>query len=120
MRNLTEGDPGPPSLLRTPPPFPDECLMGYVLRLTQENGYGTPSWIFDLAKLKINLVNGGRPALYRVCSDLAALRQVIGLTNSECEQLSYKLLEFENTVVVSGHHLTSSPKRGAVIMRVFP
>lgn len=105
MRNLTEGEPAPPSLLRTPLPFPGECLMGYVLRLTQENGYGTSSWIFELAGLKINLVSRGRPALYRVDSDLAALRQVTGLTSSECEQLSYRLIEFENAIVVSGHHL---------------
>ncbi len=105
MKYLNENEPDSPSLLRTPPPFPDECLIGYVLRLTQENGYGTPSWIFELARLKIDLVSGGRPTLYRVYSDLAALRQVTGLTDSECEQLSYRLIGFENAVVVSDHHL---------------
>jgi hypothetical protein len=79
--------------------------MGYVVRLTQENGYTTPSWVFELARLKINLISGGRPALYRVYSDLATFQQTTGLTSSECEHLSYRLIEFENAVVVSAHQL---------------
>ncbi len=30
------------SLVRHPPPYPTESLFGYVLRLTEENGYRTP------------------------------------------------------------------------------
>ncbi len=85
MENLNTGEPYPVRLLRTPSPFIDECLMGYILRLTQENGYGTPSWIFELAGLKVNMARGGHPALYQTHCDLAAFQQMTGLTGSECE-----------------------------------
>jgi hypothetical protein len=105
MENLEKYELGAGRLLRTPAPFIDECLMGYVLRLTQENLYERPSWIFDLAGLKINLVSGGRPSLFREYSDLTALQWVTGLSHRECEEIRYKLIDFENSVVVLNHYL---------------
>lgn len=43
-----------PSLLVTPPPYEDESLAGYILRLAQRNYYPSPNWILKLAGLKAN------------------------------------------------------------------
>lgn len=76
-------------LPRTPAPHPDESLMGYIVRLTEENGYDTPLWIFDLAGLKIGACNGGWSAFYRPDFDPSPLERVIGLTRSEFDALKY-------------------------------
>lgn len=39
-------------LVRHPPPFPTESLFGYILRLSQENGYTTPWHLFSVAEMK--------------------------------------------------------------------
>src|SRR6266511_239085 len=46
-------------LLRTPPPLPDESLMGYILRLSELNYYEAPRRILDLAGLKISSLQNG-------------------------------------------------------------
>lgn len=38
-----------PLLLKTPPPYKDEGLAGYILRLAQRNYYQSPNWILKLA-----------------------------------------------------------------------
>ena len=43
-----------PLLLRTPPPYEDESLAGYVIRLAQSNYYSSPNWILRLAGLPVN------------------------------------------------------------------
>lgn len=42
-------------LLRTPRPFPDESIKGYLLRVTEVNGYGDPIYILNLAGMKAYL-----------------------------------------------------------------
>jgi hypothetical protein len=39
-------------LLRTPTPYEDESLAGYILRLANKNYYESPNWILQLAGLK--------------------------------------------------------------------
>ena len=41
-----------PLLVRHPAPFPTESLVGYVLRLAEENGYASPWSVYSLAGLK--------------------------------------------------------------------
>ncbi len=43
-----------PLLLRTPPPYEDESLAGYLIRLAQSNYYSSPNWILRLAGLPVN------------------------------------------------------------------
>ncbi len=43
-----------PLLVRHPPPYPTESLVGYVLRLAEENGYYSPWSVYSLAGLKQN------------------------------------------------------------------
>ena len=41
-------------LLRTPTPYEDESLAGYLIRLSESNYYHSPNWILQLAGLHIN------------------------------------------------------------------
>lgn len=82
-------------LLKTPPPQADESLMGYILRLTEENAYLSPSWIFDLAGLKVDVRKGGWSTLYREDFDSLALRKITGLERSEFEGLRYHLMAYD-------------------------
>src|ERR1051325_8541821 len=88
-----EKDHHPPRLLRTPVPRCDESLMGYVLRLTEENGYDTPNWIFDLAGVNLDAMNGGSPALYGSDFDPGSLAQVLRLERPEFETLRDRTIE---------------------------
>ena len=45
-------------LVRHPPPFPTESLFGYILRLSQENGYTTPWTLFLTAGMKPHEIRG--------------------------------------------------------------
>src|SRR5262245_13966491 len=78
-------------LLRTPPPLPDESLMGYILRLSELNYYEAPRWILDLAGLKIySLRNGWR----RLCDDridFTLFRQITGLSEEEVNNMKHKI-----------------------------
>ncbi len=42
------------TLLRTPIPYKDESLAGYIIRLAEINYYQSPNWILNLAGLKAN------------------------------------------------------------------
>jgi hypothetical protein len=95
-----------PRLLRTPPPYPDESLMGYILRLTEENGYDRPSWIFELAGMRFNVWGGGWYAFYHPGFDPAPLERVIGLRHSEFQALKYGNVPSKRAVIFSDHQLS--------------
>lgn len=99
MRTSGKDEIGPARLLRTPEPFEDESLMGYVLRLTDENGYDATSWIFNLAGLKISA--NSWYVLYRSACDTAALRRVLGLTPTEYDALMYVNGTSQSSVIFS-------------------
>ncbi len=52
---LPSASPPTGAMLRTPHPYPDESLLGYVTRLTEANGYDHPDWIFSSADLPIDI-----------------------------------------------------------------
>ena len=92
-------------LLRTPEPFEDESLMGYVLRLTDENGYDTTSWIFNLAGL--NITADSWSVLYRPAFDPTALRRVLGLTRAEYSALGYRNVTTGQSMPFSDRYLSA-------------
>src|SRR5262245_140969 len=79
-------------LLRTPPPQPDESLMGYILRLAESNYYATPKWILDLAGLKVdNLRNGWR----KLCDDrvdFTLFKQITRLSEEEVNEMKHEII----------------------------
>jgi hypothetical protein len=102
------GEHGPQRLLRTPVPYLDESLMGYVLRPTEENGYDAPKWIFEQAGMDVNVSAGGWPALYDPHSDLRPLERVLGLEGGELIGIAYRLCDEGCQVAAYGATL---PKR---------
>ena len=45
-------------LLRTPAPYSGESLLGYLLRLTEENSYDSLRWIPEQAGLTVDPTRG--------------------------------------------------------------
>jgi hypothetical protein len=43
-----------PLLVRHPAPYPTESLLGYVLRVSEDNGYNSPWSVYRLAGMKSN------------------------------------------------------------------
>lgn len=77
------------SLLVRPVPKADESLMGYIVRLTERNGYETPLWILKMANL-------GLDESYRSCvlplsprEGLCRLAHLIGINEEMLAQLTY-------------------------------
>lgn len=88
----------PSRLLKTPLPRADESFMGYMLRLTEENVYLSPSWIFELAGLKVDVSKGGWPVVYRNSLDSTGLEHVTGLERQEIDNLRYQISEAHDSL----------------------
>ena len=71
--------------MRTPPPYSDESLAGYLLRLAERNYYPSPYWLLHLAGLK------GRVRLYfPVNKDQSSLlSQLIKIKESQLKAMAY-------------------------------
>jgi hypothetical protein len=78
-----------PRLLLTPGPKPDESLMGYLMRLSEINGYETAGHIVSAAG--ISNVNNWRRArfAFSACEDMEGLRELTGLTPLSLSTLLY-------------------------------
>jgi hypothetical protein len=71
-----------PLLVRHPAPFPTESLVGYVLRLAEENGYASPWSVYSLAGLKQSEI---RTSGFK----LEKLATIINRPASELESIGY-------------------------------
>lgn len=76
-------------LLRTGRPKADESFTGYIIRLTEQNGYETPVWIMRMAKI----IDGRSPSsgsfVFEALKNLDYLAQVTGTSPVELERLTY-------------------------------
>src|ERR1035437_932986 len=71
-----------PLLVRHPAPNPTESLVGYVLRLAEENGYTSPWSVYSLADLKQNEI---RTSGFK----LEKLAAIINRPASELESIAF-------------------------------
>ena len=71
-----------PLLVRHPAPYPTESLVGYVLRLAEENGYASPWSVYSLAGLKQNEI---RTSGFK----LEKLAAIINRPASELESIGF-------------------------------
>ncbi len=55
-----------PLLVRHPPPYPTESLLGYVLRVSEGNGYNSPWSVYCLAGMKSNEIRASRVKLKKL------------------------------------------------------
>ncbi len=78
-------------LLRTPSPQPCESLMGYIIRLTEQNHYDSPRWILELAGLKLNTLVEGWQQLCYADVDFSRFKQITGLSDLEVEALRFQI-----------------------------
>ena len=72
----------PPLLVRTPPPYHYESLFGFLLRVSELNGYQSP---WDVAKLAGMSVNESKSRKLPV----GKLTQVLGLDANALNRFSY-------------------------------
>lgn len=76
-------------LLLTGNPYPDESFLGYVLRLTELNGYEALSWIFQVANMNYKGSRQGSIFTLDVPKSLVRLAQVAGIKPAEIYRLTY-------------------------------
>jgi hypothetical protein len=98
-----------PLLLRHPPPYPTESLLGYVVRLTEANGYASPRDLYRLAGMNGNETSASNFC----CSKFAAIAnhpasclERIAFKSSQSESPTLGLLG--NTVGASDLNLTGA------------
>ncbi len=86
----------PQRLLRTPSPYADESLAGYLLRLAQSNYYQTPTWILNLAK------NQGRQIHFPLNSNKPIkLSQLIQVDEELLKSIAFGAITKDNIVKYS-------------------
>lgn len=73
-----------PRLLRSPPPYPDESLPGYLVRLTEANCYQLHWWL-PLAGFSPRLFVNGWEVLLRPTTQFAKLAQLTGVPETVFE-----------------------------------
>jgi len=72
-----------PLLVRHPAPFPTESLLGYILRLSEENGYTTPWSLFLLARIRHHEARS-------TGMKMAKLARVCNRPENELQPISYR------------------------------
>ena len=89
-----------PLLVRHSAPFPTESLFGYILRLSEENGYTTPWSLFLLAQIR---QHEARSTGMKV----AKLARVCDRPHNELESISYRWpCDHRRSCRLLGHLLT--------------
>lgn len=61
--------------------------MGFILRLTESNGYDTPAWILELSRLNHIRFSYSCPFVFRESSGLTGLSSLTGVALSELAKL---------------------------------
>src|SRR2546421_2395892 len=69
-------------------PNADESLMGYIIRLTERNGYPSPSWIVKRAELNYG-INRSCSFVYKSPETLSGLSHLTGASISELAAITY-------------------------------
>ena len=69
-------------LVRHPAPHPTESLIGYVLRLSEENGYDSPWSVYSLAGLKQNEIRTSGFKLHKLAS-------IVNRSSSQLDRIGF-------------------------------
>lgn len=70
-------------------PYPDESCTGYFLRLTEQNGYESLSWIFQAADVSYEKSHQGCVFAFDASKHLSHLAQLAGISTAEIIKLTY-------------------------------
>lgn len=79
-------------LLVRPRPRSDESFAGYVLRLTERNGYQTPSWILEVSDLQYKQPHKSCFLIHGKREILTPLARLIGVDVDYLARLTYPCL----------------------------
>lgn len=97
-------------LVHTPTPKPDESLMGFVLRVSDENGYETPWHILKLAGFSQDEMDtAGFP--------VAKLASILGCHPEQLERIAYCHGKPRQRFKLLAHDLGSDLKNGPLRLR---
>jgi TniQ len=88
----------------TPRPYPDESILGYIVRLTEENVYDLPSWIFDLAGIRLLAGQKWWTRLFEEDLDGTGFGRVISLEHAEFEAITYQFTEPYRSIFRNANH----------------
>ncbi len=75
-------------LIRTKP-YPDESYTGYFLRLTEQNGYESLSWILQAADVSYEKSRQGCVFAFDTSKHIVNLAQLAGISTAEIAKLTY-------------------------------
>lgn len=84
-------------LLLTAKPWPDETLMGFILRVAELNGYETPAWIIELCGLRYDEIARNCSWVFGRKSDFARLAYLTSVEASELTALGYPPAQSDGT-----------------------
>jgi TniQ len=120
MRSNGDCRPSRGVLVRTPHPHPTESLFGYVIRLTEANGYSSPMTLWNLARIPRGLqLSAGFPA--------NRLAPLVGVAPDALAQLAYRVAEpadfglsniGRGPLKILGHILGNNASRQAGYLRL--
>lgn len=79
-------------LLRRPKPKCDESFLGYIIRLSEENGYENPRWLLNSANI---LFDKNASFLWKENTSFYKLSKIIGLRSARLENLLYPKITLE-------------------------
>jgi hypothetical protein len=79
-------------LLISGKPYPNESFMGYFLRLTEQNGYDSLSWIFQIAEVNYEDTRPACTLAFEAPERLTGLAQMAGINLIELIRLTYQRL----------------------------
>ena len=100
-----------PILVRTPSPFSTECLCGYVLRVSEINGYRSPRPVLDIANIPIGHMNS---PLFSTTH----FEGVLARESQSLEKISYKKKHInELSIAILGHELINSIRRNPLQLK---
>jgi hypothetical protein len=80
---------GPIKLLSTSRPEADESLFSFIIRLTEQNGYETPSWLLNSSGLNDQQLSQTGALIFKSYKNLKTLARVASVNLSELKSLTY-------------------------------
>lgn len=97
-------------LVRTPHPQPTESLLGYVLRISEENGYSSAWHIFQLAGVQPD-------AMLSPQVPVEKLEAVLGMQSGTLSRYAYRSTDGDASFKLLGTSLGRSPKEHCLGLR---
>ena len=90
-------------LVRTPAPMPTESLFGYVLRVSETNGYDTPLHVLNYAGYESGSMRSSKFLVDK-------LAKILGRNVSELEAIAYSIIQDngKRTFMILNHNLGTS------------